>query len=550
MAAAGEGRLIWLRRLWIGSCGLEKRKVTKKNENSEDKRMVKTPKMLKFAVETELDCRNRLLQYGFAGQANIGVNFHHYLLDDHYMNRIPLLITLLAGAVGLCSAADFQSGALYYNLLSDGNVEVAPSEADPYSGSVAVPSRVLYLGEQRDVSGIGSHAFASCADLTELFLPEGLGYIGEYACYDCRSLENVNLPSSLTVIADRAFAMCESLKEISLPQYVSCVGDNAFSCCYALTAIGDLPPYAKLGDGAFSYCIALERADLSGHSAEIGESLFRGCDMLREVIFNPLTREIPAYAFADCYNLLTLDLPDSLTEVGEWAFSGCTALKDLTLPRSLQLLHQRAFAGCTGIVAINFNSDAELTIGEGAFENLSALGYLYLDGVKSVGDRAFSGAGSLEWIEIDRKVEEIGSWAFTNCQLLDKVYAHSEWPARITINTFDTATEQRSTLYVFPEARERYAMAAYWNRFNAIEATSRFPLSVEIIEDGMACRAVDLIRGRCGGVIVDPMAGHTEVYDSTGALRCSGKPEEVSRQELESGIYIVRCSAGAVKVLI
>ncbi|MDE7342802.1 MAG: leucine-rich repeat domain-containing protein, partial [Muribaculaceae bacterium] len=121
------------------------------------------------------------------------------------------------------------------------------------------------------------------------------------------------------------------------------------------------------------------------------------------------------------------------------------------------LLRQRAFSGCSGIVSINFNTDAELAIGEGAFENLSALGYLYLDGVKSVGDRAFSGAGSLEWIEIDRKVEEIGSWAFSNCQLLDKVYAHSEWPARITINTFDTATEQRSTLYVFPEACERYA---------------------------------------------------------------------------------------------
>ncbi|MDE7342801.1 MAG: type VI secretion system contractile sheath large subunit, partial [Muribaculaceae bacterium] len=76
------------------------------------------------------------------------------------------------------------------------------------------------------------------------------------------------------------------------------------------------------------------------------------------------------------------------------------------------------------------------------------------------------------------------------------------------------------------------------------------PLSVEIIEDGMACRAADLIRGRRGGGIVDPMAGHTEVYDATGALRCSGKPEEVSRQELESGIYIVRCSAGAVKVFV
>ena len=95
------------------------------------------------------------------------------------MNRF-VLMAILAG-VGQCavSGADFTSGNLCYDLLADGSVEVAaPDEGMVYGGVLTVPAIVRHGSVQRQVSGIGSHAFSGCRDLTGITLSEGISYIG------------------------------------------------------------------------------------------------------------------------------------------------------------------------------------------------------------------------------------------------------------------------------------------------------------------------------------------------------------------------------------
>ncbi len=460
------------------------------------------------------------------------------------MNRF-VLMAILAG-VGQCavSGADFTSGNLCYDLLADGSVEVAaPDEGMVYGGVLTVPAIVRHGSVQRQVSGIGSHAFSGCRDLTGITLSEGISYIGAYAFYKCNNLESVKLPSSLSVIEGRAFAMCGRLADIQLPLQLSEIGENAFSYCSSLGSIGRLATYANLGYGCFSYCTSLQSVDLADHYGNIGSGVFMGCSSLWQVKLREDMPEIAAYTFADCVSLTDVTLPEGLSEIGNWAFSGCTALKKLYIPPTISGIGERAFAGCSSIVRLDFSDKGGAAIGEGAFENLSNLPWVFLQGVESIGDSGFAGCTSLEWIEIERSVEEIGSRAFANCINLKRVYSHSDWPARITVNTFDTSTERDGELLVFPDSRDRYSLAAYWNRFVKISATERFPLSANAIADD------EISVSACEGVItIGGTSVETTIYDISGHLLYQGLSEYLVDYVWPGGIYLVTVPGRMVKI--
>lgn len=442
------------------------------------------------------------------------------------------------------SGADFQSGSLYYDLLSDGSVEVAaPDTGASYVGVVTIPASVRHGSVQRQVSGVGAHAFSGCGELTGIILSEGISYIGSYAFYDCGNLESAVLPSSLSVIEGRAFAMCGRLKDITFPVQLSEIGENAFSHCSSLSEIGRPARYVNLGDGCFSYCTSLPTADLSGHYGSMGIGIFRGCSALESVTLREDLPEIPAYTFADCISLSGIVLPEGLAEIGEWAFNGCSSLKEVSIPALTGVIGERAFAGCSGISELTFPERGKAEIGAGAFENLSRLPWVFLQGVRSIGESGFANCGALEWIELEREVEEIGSRAFANCSALSRIYAHSDWPARITVNTFDTSTERNGELLVFPDARERYGLAAYWNRFDNITATEDFPLSTPLLAmDEITVVAQD------GRILIGGEAGLVRIFDISGQPLYEGGAAELAGRTWPHGIYMVTYPGGASKV--
>ena len=71
-------------------------------------------------------------------------------------------------------------------------------------GAVTIPSTINNL----PVTAIGTNAFASCATVTSVTIPNTVTNIGDYAFYSCTSLTSAPIPNSVTTIGNSAFQGC------------------------------------------------------------------------------------------------------------------------------------------------------------------------------------------------------------------------------------------------------------------------------------------------------------------------------------------------------
>ena len=103
-----------------------------------------------------------------------------------------------------------------------------------------------------DITAIGNLAFAYCASLKKVEIPETVTSIGTSAFEGCAKLETVDIGTSLTSLGERAFAFCSSLKVVRLLSAVE-IKDETFYNCHALTSlVVDAGLSAdKVADGAF-----------------------------------------------------------------------------------------------------------------------------------------------------------------------------------------------------------------------------------------------------------------------------------------------------------
>lgn len=103
----------------------------------------------------------------------------------------------------------------------------------------------------RDVTSIGSCAFANCQNLREVVFEERkVRTIGWGAFLDCHSLKSISLPDRLAEIGEVAFARCRSLNSISIPPRCR-VKEQAFASCDGLTSI-NCSYTSELGDMVFA----------------------------------------------------------------------------------------------------------------------------------------------------------------------------------------------------------------------------------------------------------------------------------------------------------
>ena len=94
------------------------------------------------------------------------------------------------------------------------------------SGNVSIPYGVL---------NIESEAFAGCADIISLRIPETVKSLGDGAFRDCPALTTVVIEKGLTTIGACAFAGNGALRSVTLPDSVLSIEDTAFEDCASLT---------------------------------------------------------------------------------------------------------------------------------------------------------------------------------------------------------------------------------------------------------------------------------------------------------------------------
>ena len=94
------------------------------------------------------------------------------------------------------------------------------------SGNVSIPYGVL---------NIESEAFAGCADIISLRIPETVKSLGDGAFRDCPALTTAVIEKGLTTIGAYAFAGNGALRSVTLPDSVLSIEDTAFEDCASLT---------------------------------------------------------------------------------------------------------------------------------------------------------------------------------------------------------------------------------------------------------------------------------------------------------------------------
>ena len=148
------------------------------------------------------------------------------------MKRKTFILWLLLSTTIWSFAYDFQSGDLYYNIISDSTVEVTAEAflSDNYSGlvSVVIPESVTYNGTTYRVTSIGNKAFYDCSGLTSVTIPNSVTEIGGSAFDGCVGLTSIIIPNGVTSIGWGAFSGCSSLTSITIPNSVTSIGMWAF----------------------------------------------------------------------------------------------------------------------------------------------------------------------------------------------------------------------------------------------------------------------------------------------------------------------------------
>lgn len=370
---------------------------------------------------------------------------------------LALVILLALTATPALADYDFEVDGIYYNITSssDLTVEVTSNGSNSYGGTITIPEAVTYDDVTYSVTSIGERAFYYCTGLTSIEIPGSVTSIEDYAFMYCDGLTSVDIPNYVTTIGYSSFEHCANLTAVSLGESLTTIGEEAFYNCYSLASIEIPSSVTTIGRYAFCGCKSLVSVTIPDDVTSIGSSAFSSCTSLTQVTIGENVTAIPFGLFYGCAKLTSITIPASVTSIGEEAFCECAALASITIGEGVTSIDFSAFSGCTSLTSVNVDNDnsyysskdavlynkdfttlvfcpAGLTsvtilegvtsIGERAFEDCTNLTSVTIpNSVMSIEESAFEGCTSLTSITIPESVTSIGEEAFDDCSILTSI---------------------------------------------------------------------------------------------------------------------------------
>ena len=319
---------------------------------------------------------------------------------------------------------EFTVNDLKYKVTgeSPSTVELVGYETAP-SGEVVIPAAV----NGYSVTSIGDAAFGSCMNVTSVTIPACVESIGIKAFSTMHGLKSVTFAegSKLKTISMYGFVSCSKLESIDLPVGLETIGLAAFSGCWGLASVTFPEGLTTIDDQAFKECRSLTSVNIPASVTSIDPEAFRECTALTAINVDAANEQ---YASIDGVVFSKDKKTICIYPAGNTATS-------YTIPDGVKTIGEQAFSFCTNLATVNIPASVT-SIEKWAFWDCTGLESITIpSSVTSIGTAAFYYCSSLVSITIPATVETFGEGVFDYCTNVKHVYCHLAAPATETMKT-------------------------------------------------------------------------------------------------------------------
>ena len=294
-----------------------------------------------------------------------------------------------------------------------------------------------------NLENIGDYALANCSNLSgDITLPNTMKAIGTQAFYNC-AITSIKTGGTMTV-AGQAFGRCIYLVNVEFPHVTTVTAGDLFVSCSSLVS-ADMPElFSVSGTGMFSHCTSLREIYLGvkSSSVSLGSGPFININTAQIKLFVP---EELLSLYSDGRILNNKQVYPRGEKVGTKTFNGIlvgdyVVLKNddgyslitsnLDYKGSVTILETYKGLPITKIYKNAFRNqkftDVDLILGDdvkvigaNAFDGVSGLRSVTMDGVTTIESEAFRGS-SIEVLN-GPSITDIQSYAFGSCVMLQNV---------------------------------------------------------------------------------------------------------------------------------
>ena len=244
------------------------------------------------------------------------------------------------------------------------------------------PSRVTHVSLSNEITHIGNVAFADCANLTNIDIPNSVTSIGD-GVFSWTGLQSITIPASVTELGEQVFEACNDLHTILYEGNPIAINNQTvhplIGCVHLDTVItpaalwhctaADPALEARYGVPHKAHYIEVTDGELTDQAVKYIAQNATTLEILD--LTNATNTTLPYGVWSNCYQLTQLYLPEVIETLPESMIEGGCRLLEIAIPATVTEIGNYAFAGCVNVWRMTVDAVIPPKVYENTFDGIS-----------------------------------------------------------------------------------------------------------------------------------------------------------------------------------